>query len=62
MKAAFTDGNRQIEFRNVSDPVPVEGEVLLRIEASGMCASDLHAYRAPAGSGTEMPIGHEPCE
>ena len=35
MKAAFTDGNRQIEIRNVSDPVPGEGEVLLKIEASG---------------------------
>ena len=49
MKAAFTDGNRQIEIRNVSDPTPGEGEVLLKIEASGMCGSDLHAYRAPAG-------------
>ena len=61
MKAAFTDGNRQIEIRNVSDPTPGEGEVLLKIEASGMCGSDLAAYRAPAGSGTGMPIGHEPC-
>ena len=37
MKAAFTDGNRQIEIRNVSDPVSGEGEGLLKIEASGMC-------------------------
>ena len=61
MKAAFTDGNRQIEIRNVPDTIPGEGEMLLKIEASGMCTSDLHAYRAPAGSGTGMPIGHEPC-
>ena len=43
MKAAFTDGNRQIEIRNVSEPIPGEGEVLLKIEASGICGSDLVA-------------------
>ena len=61
MKAAFTDGNRRIEIRNVPDPVSVEGEVLLKIKASGMCGSDLHAYRTPAGSGPGMLIVHEPC-
>ena len=35
--------------------------MLLKIEASGMCGSDLHAYRAPSGSETGMPIDHEPC-
>ena len=55
MKAAFTDGNRQIEIRNVSDPVLIEGEVLLKIEDSGMYGSDLHAYRAPLDPERECP-------
>ncbi len=61
MRAAFTDGGRTLEVREIPDPVPGEGEVLFEVRASGMCGSDLYPYRAPAGSGSGLPIGHEPC-
>lgn len=52
------------------DPTPGFGEVVLEMKASGMCGSDLDAYRRPAGekmsSGLPQPdgpviAGHEPC-
>src|SRR5262249_8115817 len=51
------------------DPTPGRGEVVLGMKSSGMCGSDLHAYRAPKGRrftigrATEEPViaGHEPC-
>lgn len=40
-------GNSQIEVREVIDPHPAPGEVLLRIRASALCGSELKAFRAP---------------
>jgi 2-desacetyl-2-hydroxyethyl bacteriochlorophyllide A dehydrogenase len=62
-------GDRQLELREFPDPTPGPGEVVLEMKASGMCGSDLHAYRAkggPAaiglrGSGEPVIAGHEPC-
>ncbi|MGD0663934.1 MAG: alcohol dehydrogenase catalytic domain-containing protein [Syntrophorhabdales bacterium] len=70
MKGVVFLGDRKLELREFPDPTPGEGEVVLNIKASGMCGSDLHKYRAPAGEGTrdlgmvggEPNIaGHEPC-
>ena len=46
MKGVVFGGDRKIEFRDFSDPVPGPGEVVLEIKASGMCGSDLKLYRA----------------
>jgi threonine dehydrogenase-like Zn-dependent dehydrogenase len=63
-------GNRKLEVRDFPDPTPGPGEVVLAIKASGMCGSDLHAYRAAGdaasglglgGGGTPVIAGHEPC-
>lgn len=43
-------------------PVPAEGEVLLRVDAAGLCHSDLHIMDAPEGRlPYELPftLGHE---
>jgi (R,R)-butanediol dehydrogenase/meso-butanediol dehydrogenase/diacetyl reductase len=46
------------EVADVSDPEPGPGELVLRVSASGICGSDLKAYKAmPAGS----VLGHEFC-
>ena len=60
MKALVYTGRSQIEFRDVADPVPLDGEVLVRVEAVGICGSDMHAYhghdeRRPA----PLVLGHE---
>jgi len=66
-------GDRELEMREFPDPTPGPGEVVIEMKASGMCGSDLHAYRAPragggpgaalglGGSGGPVIAGHEPC-
>jgi threonine dehydrogenase-like Zn-dependent dehydrogenase len=64
-------GERKVELRTFSDPVPGPGEVVIRMKASGMCGSDLKFYRSPPGEaqkalglgGNAEPFigGHEPC-
>lgn len=44
MKALVYTGPSHLEYRDEPDPVPQSGEVLVRVEASGICGSDMHAY------------------
>lgn len=60
MKALVYTGPECLEYRDEPDPVPREGEVLIQVEASGICGSDMHAYfghdeRRPA----PLILGHE---
>ena len=59
MKAVFFTGNRRLALREVPDPTPAADEVVVEIQASGICGTDLHTYRA-AAPGTHI-AGHEPC-
>jgi alcohol dehydrogenase len=44
MKAlVYTDTN-QIVYRDEPDPVPGPDDVLVKVEATGICGSDMHAY------------------
>ncbi len=61
MQAVYFVGDRKVEVAETPDPTPGEGEVVLQIKASGMCGSDLHTLRAPAGSRPRLIAGHEPC-
>jgi threonine dehydrogenase-like Zn-dependent dehydrogenase len=72
MKGVVFLGDRQLELRDFPDPTPGPGDVVIEIKASGMCGSDLHAYRAPrdgsmasalglGGEGGPVIAGHEPC-
>ncbi len=60
MKALIYDGPETLGFRDAADPAPQPGEVLIRIDAVGICGSDMHAYlghddRRPA----PLILGHE---
>ena len=60
MKALVYDGVETLGFRDVPDPSPLPGELLIKIEAVGICGSDMHAYlghdaRRPA----PLILGHE---
>ncbi|QMU58524.1 MAG: alcohol dehydrogenase catalytic domain-containing protein [Boseongicola sp.] len=60
MKALVYTGPEQLEIRDVDQPQPGEGEHLVRIEAVGICGSDMHAFlghddRRPA----PLTLGHE---
>jgi len=65
MKAAYLPGNSTVEMRTVAVPVPGHGEVLLRVEASTICGSDIRCiYHEHLGKGPEgyqgVIAGHEP--
>ncbi|MGZ8515110.1 MAG: galactitol-1-phosphate 5-dehydrogenase [Candidatus Limnocylindrales bacterium] len=44
MRAAFLDDRQVISVRQVPDPAPGRGEVLLEVRASAVCGSDIHRY------------------
>ncbi len=60
MKALIYDGVETLGFRDTEMAVPGAGEHLIRVEAVGICGSDMHAYlghdaRRPA----PLILGHE---
>ncbi len=60
MKALVYTGVEQLDYRDVPDAVPADDEAVVRIMASGICGSDMHAYlghdaRRPA----PLTLGHE---
>lgn len=58
MRASRLIGPRRSELVSVPDPVPDHGDVLVRIEVSGVCASELHRWiEGPAGE--PVGLGHE---
>jgi threonine dehydrogenase-like Zn-dependent dehydrogenase len=65
MKGAYLPGNSTTVLRDVAEPVPGHGEVLLRMKASTICGSDIRCiYHEHLGKGPEgyqgVIAGHEP--
>lgn len=63
MKAVvkYAEGEGNIELREVSEPSVRDDEVKIKVEAAGICGSDLHIYKWDVGIPTSVPfiIGHE---
>jgi NADPH:quinone reductase-like Zn-dependent oxidoreductase len=57
MRGVVFLGDRKLELRESPDPTPGPRDVILEIKASGMCGTDLHAYRAPALPGEAVAGG-----
>ncbi len=60
MKALVYDSVQTLVYRDMPDPIVGAGQSLIRIEASGICGSDMHAFlghddRRPA----PLILGHE---
>jgi len=60
MKALVYTGPETFDVRDVPEPQPSAGDVLVKIESAGICGSDMHAYlghdeRRPA----PLILGHE---
>ena len=61
VRAAVQVGPRQIEMREFPRPSIGPDDGLLRVEACGICGSDVEQYRSPRGGGrTPVIPGHEP--
>ena len=45
MKAVLFQGQGRVEVREIPQPDPEEGQILLRARASALCGSELNAYR-----------------
>jgi L-iditol 2-dehydrogenase len=60
MKALVYTGPNAVELREEPEPVPAVGEALVRVEAVGICGSDMHAFH---GHDSRRPppliLGHE---
>ncbi len=51
MKALVYTGRNSLSYGDWEDPSPEAGEVVVKVEAVGICGSDMHAYHGmiPAG-------------
>lgn len=63
MRAAILDGYGQpLRLVDLPMPVPGPGEILIRLEASGVCHSDVHIWKGetrPAAAPDPFILGHE---
>ena len=61
MRAAVYEGEGRLVVRDVPDPVAAPDEVLIEVEACGVCGSDVQIINVPPGHPSTPPviIGHE---
>jgi L-gulonate 5-dehydrogenase len=61
LRAAVVEKPGSIVVRNVPDPVPADGQVLVRVAWVSICGSDHHAYLGEFGERVRFPaiLGHE---
>jgi propanol-preferring alcohol dehydrogenase len=58
--AVLTEFNHDWQLQTLPDPRPAPGQVVIRIRASGMCGTDLHAHHGHLGVKVPIVLGHEP--
>ncbi len=49
MRAAVYEGEGRLVVKDVPDPVPAPDEVLIEVEACGVCGSDVQIINMPPG-------------
>jgi L-iditol 2-dehydrogenase len=60
MKALLLSAYKQLDIVDMPAPTPADGELLIRIQACGICGSDVHGY--DGSTGRRLPpvvMGHE---
>jgi D-arabinose 1-dehydrogenase-like Zn-dependent alcohol dehydrogenase len=58
--AVITRVKHPWEFQELPDPHPQEGQVVIRIEATGLCGTDLHFHDGQVPAPLPLIAGHEP--
>ncbi|HWB43891.1 MAG TPA: zinc-dependent alcohol dehydrogenase family protein [Hyphomicrobiaceae bacterium] len=61
MKAARLLAHERMRIEDVARPVPGPREVLVRVEAAGICGSDRHMFRGEYPTALPVTLGHEFC-
>ena len=59
MRAAVFYGIRDLRLEDVPKPKISDNEVLIRVNASGICGTDIHIYRGEWKTNTPIILGHE---
>lgn len=61
MRAAVYEGEGRLVVRDLEEPRPADDEVLIEVEACGICGSDVQIINVPPGHPSTPPvvIGHE---
>ena len=60
MKAAVLHGVHDLRVQDLPDPEPASNEVLIRVEAAGLCGTDVHMWEGTNQEGTFPFVpGHE---
>src|SRR5689334_838535 len=57
MKVARGVGN--VELRDIPEPMPEKGQVRIKVQAAGICGTDLHIYKDEFRSIPPVVLGHE---
>jgi 2-desacetyl-2-hydroxyethyl bacteriochlorophyllide A dehydrogenase len=59
MQAAVFADRRRLEIRDVPEPEPGPGELLVKVERAGMCGTDLHIFNGEYTARYPLVPGHE---
>src|SRR5258708_19771802 len=62
MKAGVIEEPNRVAIKQVADPTPLPSEAVVKVEACGICGTDIHVLRGEFAP-TRYPIvpGHEFC-
>jgi len=61
MQAARLLAHNRMEMQDVAEPAPGPRDVLVRVEAAGICGSDRHMFRGEYPAALPVTLGHEFC-
>src|SRR5689334_5880525 len=61
MRAARLLGHGRMESQDVVRPKPGPRDVLVRVEAAGLCGSDRHMFKGEYPTALPVTLGHEFC-
>lgn len=59
MRAVRLQGVGRIDLVELADPSPGNGEVLVRVEAAGICGTDRHLFKGEFPCAPPVTLGHE---
>jgi 2-desacetyl-2-hydroxyethyl bacteriochlorophyllide A dehydrogenase len=61
MKASILIAPKKLEIREIPDPRPSEGQVLVKVKCVGVCGTDVAVYRGEHQAKKDVILGHEYC-